>query len=312
MTEHDTLYARTANTGEIINQAPASNAGNNVGERLRQARLARNLTIEEVAGQLHLQVRHLDALEQQDLSRLPGASYICGYLRSYAKFLHLPSNEIVENYPGVREHIAGVKSTVVSTKLYTQRTFEPSGPRPAWLGAVGLLAALLLGGWIVFQMSNRPATQTTAVAPARVPKDSIPESVAPPAPARNLAPSAGANVGIAVEESPTAPVNTVTPDVVAALPPSTPVAALVLEFSGDSWVEIYDADERRLVNEAVHAGETRVVKGQAPFKLMLGAVKSVQVRLNGTRFDMTSYQQREAAVFQVGSEQDNRMESGGE
>ena len=90
------------------------------------------------------------------------------------------------------------------------------------------------------------------------------------------------------------------------------MATLALEFSGDSWVEIYDAGERRLVYEAVRGGEMRVIKGQAPFKLMLGAAKSVQVRLNGARFDMTPHQQRESAVFQVGSAQDNRIESRGE
>ena len=300
MTEHDISSLGKA-SAEGIKQESQPDAEINIGQRLRQARMARQLTIEEVAGQLHLQVRHLDALEQQDLSRLPGPSYICGYLRSYAKFLHLPSNEIVENYPGVREHIAGVKSTVVSTKLYTQRSFDLSRPRPAWLGAVGMLVALLLGGWLVFQMSNR--TEPPAAAPAQAIKKVVPERAAPPG--RNMSPS------IPVEDNP-APVSTITTDVIAALPPSTPVAALVLEFTGDSWVEIYDAGERRLVYEAVHAGETRIVKGQAPFKLMLGAVKGVQVRLNGARFDMTPHQQRESAVFQVGSVQDNRIESGGE
>ncbi len=271
----------------------------NVGQRLRAARMARQLTIEEVAGQLHLQVRHLDALEEQDLSRLPGPSYICGYLRSYAKFLHLPSNEIVENYPGVSEHIAGVKSTVVSTKLYTPRAFDLPRPRPAWLGAVGMVVALLLGGWLVYQMSSgvpEPSVSTVTPVPA---KKGAPEAAAPqerlvsPSPASENTPAANA-------------------DVIDVLPPSTPVATLVLEFSGDSWVEIYDAGERRLVYEAVHTGETRVVKGQAPFKLMLGAAKSVKVRLNKTDFDMTPHQQRESAVFQVGSAQDNRIESGGE
>lgn len=275
-----------------------------VGHRLMQARLARQLSIEEVAGQLHLQARHLDALEQQDLSRLPGPSYICGYLRAYAKFLHLPSNEIVENFPGVREHIAGVKSTVVMTKLYTPRSFDFSGPRPAWLGAVGMLGALLLIGWAVFQMSGNGAGPEPAATTVRqvVPKVS-PKVVAPP--------ERSADPATPVPENPE-PLNTVSADVIAALPPSTPVATLVLELGGESWVEIYDAGERRLVNEEVHAGETRVIRGQAPFKLMLGAAKSVQVRLNGARFDMTPHQQRESAVFEVGSAQDNRIESGGE
>ena len=295
MTEHDNIQEATPDA--VVN----------VGQRLLRARLARQLSIEEVAGQLHLQVRHLDALEQQDLSRLPGPSYICGYLRAYAKFLNLPSDEIVENYPGVREHIAGVKSTLVSTKLYTPRTLETSQSRPAWLGAVGMLAALLLGSWLVFQMTERSVKPESSVksSPRQVLPSVIPEVVATPAPERATDP------GMPVQDNSVA-VSTVGADVIEALPPSTPVAALVLEFSGDSWVEIYDAGERRLVYEAVHAGETRIVKGQAPFKLMLGAVKSVQVRLNGARFDMAPHQLRESAVFQVGAAQDNRVESGGE
>lgn len=304
MTERDILAADQTHADERSPQESPNAI--NIGQRLMQARLARQLTIEEVAGQLHLQVRHLDALEQQDLSRLPGPSYICGYLRSYAKFLHLPSDEIVENYPGVRDHIAGVKSTVVSTKLYTKRSFDVSQPhpRPAWLGAVGMLVALLLGGWLVFQMTDRNVAPPSSVTPSRQPvAKASPTVVAnPDSPVDPVAPLP--------EVFSAAP--TVSADVIAALPPSTPVAALVLEFTGDSWVEIYDAGERRLVYEAVHSGKTRIVKGQAPFKLMLGAVKDVQVRLNGNRFDMKPYQLRESAVFQVGSAQDNRIEAGGE
>ena len=305
MTERDILA--TDQTYADGRSPPKSPDAINIGQRLMQARLARQLTIDEVAGQLHLQVRHLDALEQEDLSRLPGPSYICGYLRAYAKFLHLPSDEIVENYPGVQDHIAGVKSTVVSTKLYTKRSFDlsQSHPRPAWLGAVGMLVALLLGGWLVFQMTDKNGVPPSSSAtPSRQPvaKTSPIVGANPDSPIDPVAP--------VPETSSAAP--TVSADVIAALPPSTPVATLVLEFTGDSWVEIYDAGERRLAYEAVRSGETRIVKGQAPFKLMLGAVKDVQVRLNGTRFDMKPHQQRESAVFQVGSAQDNRIEAGGE
>ncbi len=307
MTGHDIPSSGKTDAVEGVTQAPPPDAVVNVGLRLLEARMARQLTIEEVAGQLHLQARHLDALEQQDLSRLPGPSYICGYLRAYAKFLHLPSNEIVENYPGVREHLAGVKSTVVSTKLYTPRSFDLARQRPAWLGTVGMLVALLVGGWLIFQMTDRSGGPESS---ASAPSPPVVTNVAPKA-VTNPATALGPNPGAPVQGS-SAPLSTVSADVIAALPPSTPVATLVLEFISYSWVEVYDAGERRLVHEAVHAGETRVVKGQAPFKLMLGASKSAKVRLNGSRFDMTPHQQRESAVLQVGAAQDNRIESGGE
>lgn len=65
------------------------------GKRLREAREARQLTREEAARQLHQEVSIIQALEEDDYASLPGQTYVLGYLRSYARLLKLPENEIV-------------------------------------------------------------------------------------------------------------------------------------------------------------------------------------------------------------------------
>ncbi|MDZ7663392.1 helix-turn-helix domain-containing protein [Thiohalophilus sp.] len=65
------------------------------GKRLREAREARNLSREQVAHQLHQEVSTIVALEEDDYARLPGKTYVLGYLRSYARLLQLPESEII-------------------------------------------------------------------------------------------------------------------------------------------------------------------------------------------------------------------------
>jgi len=66
------------------------------GKRLREARESKNLSREQVALQLHQEVSTIQALEEDDYARLPGRTYVLGYLRSYARLLQLPENEIID------------------------------------------------------------------------------------------------------------------------------------------------------------------------------------------------------------------------
>jgi len=68
------------------------------GRRLRDRREASQLTLAEVANHLRLDVQLIKALESDDFSHLPSPAYICGYLRSYARLLKLPEDEIVQAY----------------------------------------------------------------------------------------------------------------------------------------------------------------------------------------------------------------------
>jgi cytoskeletal protein RodZ len=69
----------------------------NVGKQLRQARLAQEISLEEVSKELHIRARYLQALENGDLSVLPSAVQVRGFLRSYADYLQLDSQQLLDS-----------------------------------------------------------------------------------------------------------------------------------------------------------------------------------------------------------------------
>ena len=68
------------------------------GALLREAREARGLSQADLARTLNLQVRIVEALERDDDSQLPGAAFVRGYLRSYARLMGMdPEPLLVEH-----------------------------------------------------------------------------------------------------------------------------------------------------------------------------------------------------------------------
>jgi cytoskeletal protein RodZ len=69
-----------------------------IGARLSAARTERKLDRRAVANELHLDVRTIDALENDDKAELPAAIFVKGYLRNYARLVGLPEDEIVRDF----------------------------------------------------------------------------------------------------------------------------------------------------------------------------------------------------------------------
>ena len=58
-----------------------------VGETLRELRKRKKLSIQDIAGQMNLEQRVIEALEMNNYEKLPTSTYIRGYIRSYAKII---------------------------------------------------------------------------------------------------------------------------------------------------------------------------------------------------------------------------------
>lgn len=77
------------------------------GVRLTAARESIALTRDQVASELNLPPEYIDILEQGGLEGLPSVVFAKGYIRSYAKLLHLDSDELIAEY----EQLHGVVSS---------------------------------------------------------------------------------------------------------------------------------------------------------------------------------------------------------
>lgn len=60
-----------------------------IGQQLRQAREAQNISLEQAAQATRMRLRYLQALEAGDFGSLPSGAQARGFLRSYADYLHL-------------------------------------------------------------------------------------------------------------------------------------------------------------------------------------------------------------------------------
>ncbi|HWP47425.1 MAG TPA: RodZ domain-containing protein [Candidatus Limnocylindrales bacterium] len=68
------------------------------GKLLKEERELRGITLEEVADYTKVNLRYLKAIEEDDLKSLPAATFVRGFLKSYAKFIGLNPEETVFNF----------------------------------------------------------------------------------------------------------------------------------------------------------------------------------------------------------------------
>jgi len=80
------------------NQGSGGGEGSTIGTRLRAARKQRSLGIEDVARDLHLDIAIIEAIESDNQAALPAPIFVQGYLRSYARLVDLPAEELVRSY----------------------------------------------------------------------------------------------------------------------------------------------------------------------------------------------------------------------
>lgn len=73
-----------------------------LGSYLRTEREARGMDLREAAQQTRISLGFLQAIENENFSKLPGEVFVKGFLKSYAKFLRLPEDEVMKRYAEIK------------------------------------------------------------------------------------------------------------------------------------------------------------------------------------------------------------------
>ena len=114
-----------------------------VGQRLREAREAKGLSIEDIAASTRIPTRHLSSLENSDWEKLPAATYSIGFAKNYAGAVGLDRNEIGE---ALRTEMGGSPRTqTIYPEVYEAADPARTMPKGLVFGALALLALVVIG-----------------------------------------------------------------------------------------------------------------------------------------------------------------------
>lgn len=263
------------------------------GSLLKRERERRSLSLQQAAEDLHLDTWIVEAIEANRFQALGAPVYAKGHLRKYASRLGLGEEEIIRRYESLQDR------PVVSDPIPTAITDPVRPPRRSFKKPVLIVLALLAAAvstWFGFQLMSRRNTGDVVESP-RV------EPSVPPSPQTSLAPQEQAPA-TSVESPPSAAseASVTTPATAAQTPPaatSGTQAQLRLEFSGESWAEIYDAQGARLLYAMGAPGRVRTVTGTAPLQVTFGAASAVSMEVNGQPAVIPRLEGREASKFVI-------------
>ena len=122
----------------------AKENASSVGSLLRASRLRIGDDLRFVAETLHIRYIYLEAIEAGHFDELPGTAYAIGFIRSYADYLGLDSEEVVRRYKAESASQSG------DTKLVFPVPIPESSIPGGAIVFVGVVVALLAyGGWYV-------------------------------------------------------------------------------------------------------------------------------------------------------------------
>lgn len=289
-----------------------------VGAQLSAEREARSWSIEQVAHQLNLAPRQIQALERDDYAALPGMASVRGFIRAYAKLLKLDAAPMIATISpelAVPNESAVVRRALPSAPfienrwLSSRRRGLPAKLLAGMLGLGVMLAIVLAGeqmGWIPGLQQplaaalkawdalrpSDPIVSPIADAPQRNDADAIADSptVAASTPVAPAVSAALAPVAVAsVPPAPIAIMNDKPKDISSDKPNDKPTATgagLVLKLREDSWVEIRRANNSVLISRLMKAGSTESFELTGPLSLTLGNAAGVDASLRGAPLDL--------------------------
>jgi cytoskeleton protein RodZ len=267
-----------------------------VGARLRQAREAQGLAIDDVAQQLKFAPRQIESLEQERFDRLPGPTIARGMVRNYARLLRLDPEPLIERMTPQAEKVPDPGQ--LAERFRNEVPFSEGGKRSTLLYAGFSVGILLLVAALAYEWrQERHPPQFVAPAPEPVappPVAAVP--VEPPPSAGPLRIEEKKVEDKKVEEKKveekkielaTAAPAPQPPAPAAEKPPAASTAQrIVVRAEADAWIEIRDASGRTLVATLAPAGSERAVQGRAPFDLVIGNAASVRVTYEGKPVDL--------------------------
>ncbi|EJK6266664.1 cytoskeleton protein RodZ [Salmonella enterica] len=300
------------------------NEAQTTGVRLRNAREQLGLSQQAVAERLCLKVSTVRDIEEDKAPSDLASTFLRGYIRSYARLVHVPEEELL---PGLEKQapLRAAKVAPMQSFSLGKRRKKRDGWLMSFTWLVLFVVVGLTGAWwwqnhkaqqeeittmadqsmaelnadkdsgqsVPLDTRAAASQDTTSVQTAPATPDDSTAGMTPQTPATTqntvVAPSQAnvdtAAASAAATETPSAlPTN----QAGVAAPAADP-NALVMNFTADCWLEVTDATGKKLFSGMQRKDGSLNLTGQAPYKLKIGAPAAVQIQYQGKPVDLSRF-----------------------
>ncbi|KHN49850.1 cytoskeleton protein RodZ [Pectobacterium fontis] len=299
------------------------------GERLREARERLGLSQQTIAERLCLKITTVRDIEDGSTPAGLAPTFLRGYIRSYAKLVHLPEDELLPSVGSL-----AVPKTLSVSPMQSFSLKKSRKKRDGWLMTITWLVVFvvlgLTGAWWwqnhqaqqaeINSMVDHASSIQAQTEGQSVPlmDNSVAQETATPnaaaAPSSTSTPVDLSSTVAATSSSATAqsavPSSQSFPQTGSAQPQPTGNAlqgagaaapttvdsnlvsathTLVMTFTADCWLEVTDASGKKLFSGMQRHGGTLNLDGQSPYKLKIGAPAAVQIQFQGKPVDLSQF-----------------------
>lgn len=298
-------------------EPPTPKAQLNVGATLREAREGQGMSVYDIAERIKFAPKQVEALEVNDFERLPKATFLRGFVRSYARVLQLDEAALIAALPSepAPQNIARQQIVDVSfPSLLAARRINVM-----WLaGALGVALVLGLFVWvsdgesaqkpseIVVESVSLPMPEAGVSAVASPPTLSKEPESAKIAEPRKVDEQVVKTQTVAVP-APVPAISTVS-SVAPTVAVKPPVALEMLKrrplhfvFTGAAWIEVIDVNGDVLLSRSNLGGTEKWIGGprRAPYDVSIGNPGNVKMYYKGKEIDLSEYAGMNTARLKV-------------
>lgn len=269
-----------------------------VGSYLREKRLEKSLSIEEVSSITHIRGKLVEALENGQSEELPEIIYVRGFIRRYSELLQVDPevllkrvSQIPKSSPAsapssppptpVKAVVPPLTNAAPKTKPAspTSKPTPSSGFKLSWLLYLLVLAGAVYGlFYVLSQPAPSPSLDPVATSPQPPANPSPPSANTSSAPAAS--PPKPASSPVVKQEATTSPQPKPSPTPAAQQP--VPLGVTV-KLEGSSWLEVR-ADGKKLYEGILGKGEQKTWTAKQQITLRSGNAGAVSWSKDGKSF----------------------------
>ena len=297
-----------------INESCVKSKAASIGALLINARTHASLSQADLADQMNLPIHTIKDLENDNFENLPEATYVRGYLRSYARIVGISPDGLISAF-NEQHQTEKIAPAIISSKQSYDTSILWSTAAVVTI-LVGLLATWWLGD-TKNTLEGLEVVQSSTTVSQPVNNQESPETYADPfselseinnssnkESLQNVnSEQTQQDSNVKIEEPIAARVTQVMENEMQGsnlVSLNTDSDVLTVTYVEKSWTEIRDADSNTLMQGLIESGVVRNLSGKAPFEVFLGNSPGVVIEVNGQYFDHSQFKRsNRTARFQV-------------